>query len=496
MPDHLNARRALAHPLWWVALALLALNDHLFKGQGVLPAALTGKLSDFAGLLVAPALLAALLGVERRRGWIAAHLAVGLGFSAINLSPTIARAVEAATLPTPFPWWITVDPTDLVALPMLALSAILLGRHAARPVALRPLAARLAAALGGLACVATSPPPEPVPVEPFFGADTEAALMLANRTDAAVIVRVRRLAPEILIGCAAVADDPTATLAPDLFDAPSIWSLEPGRALGLPTSGVPRAGCDAFLLDGATGSRLVFVDSQQWPLRAYPSGGEALAGPHVIDLGAEGLAPHPALFPAPHRETLEPLPACATPPVGAGLDWTELPYGPGTIAAHTVSADGCHALDIQPAGRSLTRWYLCAPGVPLHFDVDEPIIVRAIEDRVVIELERGTIELTKASAPPAGYLLEPEPSEGCGPHRNACDGAVLPLALRHGPDALVAGERLQLIDGRTLYALRAERALVADPRCEPADDPARFQGPFAADRFELVVTDLTAETAR
>lgn len=488
MPDHLHARRALAHPLWWAALALLAMNDHLFKGQGVLPAALTGKLSDFAGLLVAPALLATLLGVERRPGWITAHLATGLGFAAINLSPAIARTVEAATLPTPFPWWITVDPTDLIALPMLAVSALVLGRHAARPVALRPLAARLAVALGGLACVATSPPPEPPPTEPFFPADTEASLMLANRTDATVTLRIRRLAPEIMLDCAAIADDPTAALAPDLFDAPAIWSLDPDRALGLPTSGLPRTGCDAFLLDGPTGSRLVFVDSQRWPLRFYPSGGPGLTGDHVIDFTAEGLAPHPAVFPAPTRDTLEPLPACATPAVGAGLAWTDVPPIRGPIVAHTIGADGCHAIDIQAPSRGDTRWYFCAPGVPLHFDDGELIGLRATEDGVLIELERGTIELIRAARLPASYLLEAQPIEGCEPHRNDCDSAVRRLALRHGPDALVAGERLQLIDGRTLYALRAERALVSDARCEP--------WPATGDRFELVVTDLTAEPAR
>src|SRR4051812_14533255 len=52
---------AVGHPLWWGSLAVLVANDHLLKGRGVVPSWLTGKLSDFAFLIVAPVLAAALL---------------------------------------------------------------------------------------------------------------------------------------------------------------------------------------------------------------------------------------------------------------------------------------------------------------------------------------------------------------------------------------------------------------------------------------------------
>ena len=44
--SQLEGRRwsALQHPLWWGALALLLVNDHLLKGAGLLPSFLTGKL--------------------------------------------------------------------------------------------------------------------------------------------------------------------------------------------------------------------------------------------------------------------------------------------------------------------------------------------------------------------------------------------------------------------------------------------------------------------
>ena len=113
----LRPTRALLTPAWLGALAVLGLNDHLFKGSGALPGALTGKLSDVAGMIVAPALLAALLGVRSRRGLFLCTAAVGLVFSLINLSPACADAWSWLMGLVGFPWAITVDPTDLLALP-------------------------------------------------------------------------------------------------------------------------------------------------------------------------------------------------------------------------------------------------------------------------------------------------------------------------------------------------------------------------------------------
>jgi hypothetical protein len=48
---------ALRSPMFGAALSVLVLNDHWLKGAGLLPGWLTGKLSDFAGLIVAPILV-------------------------------------------------------------------------------------------------------------------------------------------------------------------------------------------------------------------------------------------------------------------------------------------------------------------------------------------------------------------------------------------------------------------------------------------------------
>lgn len=119
--------RGLVHPLWIGALALLALNDHFLKGGDMLPLWLTGKLSDFAGLIVAPIAVAVLLRVRARRGLLAVHVGVGLGFASINLSATLSELFTGALAFVGLPWVNYVDPTDLVALTMLPLSILLLG---------------------------------------------------------------------------------------------------------------------------------------------------------------------------------------------------------------------------------------------------------------------------------------------------------------------------------------------------------------------------------
>ena len=86
----------LGHPAWWGALALLLINDNLFKGRGVVPGWLTGKLSDFAFLIVAPVLFAAMIPrrVPGRRTFAVASV-VAL-YVAADLSRAVSDAVVAA----------------------------------------------------------------------------------------------------------------------------------------------------------------------------------------------------------------------------------------------------------------------------------------------------------------------------------------------------------------------------------------------------------------
>jgi hypothetical protein len=142
---------------WWLALALLVLNDHLLKGSGLLPGWLTGKLSDFAGLIVAPILGCALIGPRNDRARTFVFVAVALAFAAIKLSVPCASAAGAALTAIGVPSRIWCDPTDLIAFSILPWAARLAGDlRAIEPRTGLLLQHRLALALASCACLATS----------------------------------------------------------------------------------------------------------------------------------------------------------------------------------------------------------------------------------------------------------------------------------------------------------------------------------------------------
>lgn len=149
----------LLHPIALCALLVLILNDQLFKAAW--PGPLTGKLSDVAGLIVAPlALLAAWelwlwsTGPWRgpsNRALTVALGAVALGFVAVQVLPlgteafrwALAaaqwpfRALGAIVAGGPIPAIVPVqaigDAEDLLALPALAISWWVGRRRSARP---------------------------------------------------------------------------------------------------------------------------------------------------------------------------------------------------------------------------------------------------------------------------------------------------------------------------------------------------------------------------
>lgn len=153
------ALRALASPVSVVSLVVLVLNDHVLKQAW--PGLVTGKLSDFAGLVVAPLALAvplALLGV--RRPVTAAVLATGLGFAVVKTTGVGAETASALWSAVGWPSYLRRDPTDLLALPALLVPLRL---HGLAQVRTSPRA-RVSASLGALllpfvvlATAATSP---------------------------------------------------------------------------------------------------------------------------------------------------------------------------------------------------------------------------------------------------------------------------------------------------------------------------------------------------
>ncbi len=135
----------LLHPTVLLALVVLLVNDWLAKPSPAVPGWLSGKLSDVAGLVAAPLCATAVIVCTL---WLVARLRAGrlvdfslgrgrlfgavfacaAGFAAVKLSPGAAHALEQAAGWIGLDWRVASDPTDLAALPAIAL-AVWLGRR-------------------------------------------------------------------------------------------------------------------------------------------------------------------------------------------------------------------------------------------------------------------------------------------------------------------------------------------------------------------------------
>jgi hypothetical protein len=111
----------LLHPSFLIALALLILNDSVLKP--LLHNALTGKLSDFAGVFAFAYFCSALAGARHA----AIHALVGIAF-AIWKSPLSQGAIDAWNAFAPMPIARVVDAGDLIALLVLPWSWWLLSK--------------------------------------------------------------------------------------------------------------------------------------------------------------------------------------------------------------------------------------------------------------------------------------------------------------------------------------------------------------------------------
>ena len=125
----------LVHPGFALALALLAVNDHVLKALA--PGLITGKLSDFAGVFVFSIVLFVAMG---RR--LPALALTAVGFAAIKLSGAVAA------LAAPLLGGVTLqDSSDLIALLALVPASWLMTRHVKTPTSrsfLRPLVTLIA----------------------------------------------------------------------------------------------------------------------------------------------------------------------------------------------------------------------------------------------------------------------------------------------------------------------------------------------------------------
>lgn len=126
----------LTHPVTCLALLVLLVNDHVLKAAW--SNAVTGKLSDLAWLLIAPALLATLVVLVSRAARAQAPRAAllvgtslgvtGVIFALVKVTATGAATGSAVLSAVAGPSVVLRDPTDLIALPVLWL-----GWRVARP---------------------------------------------------------------------------------------------------------------------------------------------------------------------------------------------------------------------------------------------------------------------------------------------------------------------------------------------------------------------------
>ncbi|HEY4182187.1 MAG TPA: hypothetical protein VGM90_35330 [Kofleriaceae bacterium] len=135
------------HPVAIGAVLVLILNDWVLKPAFPhgWPHAITGKLSDIAGLVAAPVILTALIGLlllaSRKLGLrthphltqrrlVLAIAATGIVFCAVKLSPAVSHAF-VALLSHVRHSAVMLDRTDLFCLPALAI-AYVVGRDEIR----------------------------------------------------------------------------------------------------------------------------------------------------------------------------------------------------------------------------------------------------------------------------------------------------------------------------------------------------------------------------
>ncbi|WP_203879021.1 hypothetical protein [Planobispora takensis] len=135
------------------ATFVLLINDHLLKH--LWPGFITGKLSDLAGLMVAPPLLAL-----ARIPAPAAILITGAGFTLVKTTQAGAETASQAWTLIAGPSRILADPTDLITLPALAAAWLIWRRCQSEQAAQRARTLIIVPiALIAVTATAAAPPP-------------------------------------------------------------------------------------------------------------------------------------------------------------------------------------------------------------------------------------------------------------------------------------------------------------------------------------------------
>jgi hypothetical protein len=403
--DRVLPSRALLSPAWLLALALLIANDHWLKGADMIPTWLTGKLSDLAGMLVAPVLLAVLLRVRSRRALAACHVAVGLVFAAIQLSPACAGLWSAMMGTIGFPWTITCDPTDLLALPLLGLSWQLLVPHmdpdASPMLPLQRSAVAGLCVLGLWSSVATTENDrfgDDDFNEEFFDDDFDDSwndtgefedvyghVFLNNTNDTQISLHIRYRRDDVSLNCDEVAQDPGRLLGTAAFGEAQHWLLPARANVGIE---MKQAGdCDAVWVAGeGIDPVIVFIElgaSGYAPLW-WPG---QTSSPDQLGAAGLGIRFEPGeratwingddIRFTPRTDTPEQPQSCETPAADNRIEWPDdVPSLPAELLDVEAGLDGCFEFELQPVNLSGNEvapvgdpyfWYLCAPSEAVPF---------------------------------------------------------------------------------------------------------------------------------
>lgn len=265
---------ALRHPLWWMSLAMLLCNDFWWKQASWMPNVLSGKISDFSGMLVFPLFLALLLGLSSRRSWFAVHALTAVLFAAIKLVPVMSYAVVSLFAKLGLSWQIWHDPTDLLALPMLALSFYLFPRL--KPVFNAPKRAQamriLAVSVAAFASLATGTVPAPRTLTTHDGSLMQSDLNLISASDKPISIQIERLNAQVEVDCKKPV---TADLfTDDQFKSQGTWTQMPGEASSLIPIAIRKTHEPKCLVVKLTVDRsesvLVAWDADELPIREVP----------------------------------------------------------------------------------------------------------------------------------------------------------------------------------------------------------------------------------
>ena len=506
-------RRALLHPLWLGSLAVLAVNDHVLKGAGVLPEFVTGKLSDVAGMLVAPLLLAAVLGTvfgaRGRRTWLLAHAAVALVFAGIQVVPAIATAWSGAMAGLGFSWTITPDPTDLFTLPLLVLSAwfyphVMRTRSVAN---VRRSAEVGVAGVGVLLCAATSPPPSEFTPQPQ---DLFTDVWLHNATESSLVVRIRALKGSVDADCDLLEVDPGRLLSDPLFGASVAWTLLPGENLSV-RRGIEAQEFDAPPIERECLVALVDIDGvapsvffwregdlEQQTVPSEEWQGD-ISGGVMIETGDDeqvrlthddaGIV---------HRVVTELPPtagACAPQQEGGRVAWSDVPVGLHRLAGVDEGIDGCLRLDLadpasSPENESTEQWYLCVPTELFPFAAGDEISVETIDTGAssgirVAQQQTGFAELwvyAGGLAPATkGVAFAPVPDYGCELRAEPECGTVARSSViiagggKFDTAEVAAGQSPTTLEGddgsqAIVYVAHAQERIAVDAECAEGPD--------------------------